>query len=177
MADFTRPRLPSVNNADNTQENLPNEKETAATEDQNTEAVEDRVDPSSLLTSFTEKYPDAASILCEAKDHYQGLKEAQSAGNLISQAGFQGAEGLYDVYFQDKNPNIRAPLREFVVALGIPKFTYEVIAHCRNKYKELTTWDREKDVEQRSDEGNEAKVNDNQVILIIKMQKVLYRDA
>ena len=153
-----------VNKVDNSQENVPNEKETAAPENQNTEAIEDNVDPSSLLTSFTQKYPDATRNLREAKDHYRGLKEAQSTDNLISQAGFQHAKGLYDVYLQDRNPNNRAALTEFAVALGIPKFAYDIIVHCRNNYKELTSWDRKKDVEQRNDEGNEAKVNENQVI-------------
>ena len=167
MAD---PRLPSINKVDKSQENLPNEMETDATEDQNTEAVEDNVDPSSLLTLFTQKYPNATRNLREAKHHYQGLKEAQSTENLISQAGFQYAKGLYDVYLQDRSPNNRAALTEFAVALGIPKFAYEIIVHCRNNYKELTSWDREKDIEQRNDEGSEAKVNENQVIFYYQLK-------
>ncbi|KAL9979634.1 hypothetical protein ACROYT_G017319 [Oculina patagonica] len=147
MAEATRVNSVSINN---NHENLSNEKK-IATEDQNTEA-QDNVDPTSLLTIFSEKYPGFVSTLTAVKDHYEALKEARSNGNLISPTAFELVKGLYHVYIKDKSPKNRSALTEFAVALGIPKFAYEIIVDCRIKYQELTTWDRPKDVEERVNE-------------------------
>ena len=111
MAEYAT-RLNSVN-INNYHENLSEEKE-IATEVQNAEA---NVDPTSLLTSFSEKYPDIAPTLTATKDHYQAFKEARSDGNLISLAALEHVKGLYNVYIQDKSPKNRLALTEFAVAL------------------------------------------------------------
>ena len=133
--------------------------------DRNSEARDFAVNPTSALALFTEKYPEIAQTLRTTKDHYHALKEAQNDGNLISLAAFQHVKGLYDVYIQDKSPKNRRALTEFAVALGIPKFAYEVIVDSRTKYQDLTTWDREKDAEgSKADPGVRA---EEQVILVL----------
>lgn len=143
-------RLNSVN-INSYHENLSEEKE-IATEVQNAEA-QDNVDPTSLLTSFSEKYPDIAPTLTATKDHYQALKEARSDGNLISLAALEHVKGLYNVYIQDKSPKNRLALTEFAVALGIPKLAYEIIVDCTINYQEITTWDRKEDLERTKGKG------------------------
>jgi len=115
--------------------------------DRNSEVRDFPHSPSSALTLFSEKHPEIAPTLRTTKDYYHALKEAQDDGNLISLQAFQHVKGLYNVYVQDKSPKNRSALTEFAVALGIPKFAYEVIVDSRAKYQELTTWDREKDSE------------------------------
>ena len=115
--------------------------------DRNSEARDFPVNPTSALTLFSEKHPEIAPILRSTKDHYQALKEAQNDGNLISLEAIQHVEGLSIDYFRDNSPKNRSALTEFAIALGIPKFAYEVIVDSRAKYQELTTWDREKDTE------------------------------
>lgn len=121
--------------------------------DRNIEARDFPVNPNSLLTLFSEKHSGIAPTLRTTKDHYQALKEAQSDGSLISLAAFEHVKGLYNVYVQDKSPKNRSALTEFAVALGIPKFAYEVIVDSRTKYQELTTWDRE-----RNEEGGKGEL-------------------
>ena len=122
--------------------NNPGEKD-IATEDQKPSVV-----PTSLLTSFSEKYPEITSTLSATNDYCNALKEARHVGKLISPTSLEHVKGLYNVYVQDKSPANRAALTEFAVALGIPKLAHEVV--CRTNYQELTTCDREKLVE---DEG------------------------
>ena len=139
-------RLSSVNNINNA--GLVNEEDIVTKNpDRNSESRDFPVNATSVLTLFTEKYPGIASTLRTTKDHYHALKEAQNDGNQISLAAFQHVKGLYDVYIQDKSPKNRCALTEFAVALGLPKFAYEVIVDSRTKYQDLTTWDREKDAE------------------------------
>ena len=139
-------RLSSVNNINNA--GLVNEEDIVTkTPDRVSEAKDFPVNPTSALTLFTEKHPEIAPTLRTTKDHYHALLEAQNDGNLISLAAFQHVKGLYDAYVQDKSPKNRCALTEFAVALGIPKFAYEVIVDSRTKYQDLTTWDREKDAE------------------------------
>lgn len=115
--------------------------------DRNSEGKDFSVNSTSALALFSEKHPEIAPTLKTTKDHYQALRDAQNDGNLISLAALQHVKGLYDVYIQDKSRKNRCALTEFAVALGIPKFAYEVIVDSRTKYQELTTWDREKDTE------------------------------
>ncbi|KAL9979635.1 hypothetical protein ACROYT_G017320 [Oculina patagonica] len=152
MAEATRVNSVSINN---NHENLSNEKE-IATEDQNTEAHEN-VDPTSLLTLFSGKYPGFVNTLTATKDHYETLKEARSNGNLISPTALGHVNCLDNVYSQDTNPKRRSALREFTVALGVPKLAHEIIVDCRTNYQELTTWDREGDVQQQESEDVKSK--------------------
>ena len=115
--------------------------------DRNSEENDFPVNSTSTLTLFSEKYPEIAPTLRTTTEHYHALKEAQNDGNMISLASFQHVKGLYSGYVQDKTPKNRCALTEFAVALGIPKFAYEIIVASRTKYQELTTWDREKDAE------------------------------
>ena len=154
MADTAR--LTSVNNINDA--GLVNEEDIVTKNpDRNSETRDFPVNATSVLTLFTEKYPEIVPTLRTTKDHYHALKEAQNDGNLISLAAFQHVKGLYDVYIQDKSPKNRRALTEFAVALGIPKFAYEVIVDSRTKYQDLTTWDREKDAEgSKADPGVRA---------------------
>lgn len=154
MADTAR--LSSVNN----DAGLVNEEDfVTKNPDRNSEARDFPLNSTSALTLFTEKHPEMAPTLRTTTDHYHALKEAQNDGNLISLAAFQHVKGLYDVYVQDKSRKNRFALTELAVALGIPNFAYEVIVDSRTKYRDLTTWDREKDAEEgKTDPGVRAEV-------------------
>ena len=161
MADTAR--LSSVNNINDA--GFVNEVDIVTKHpDRNSEARDFPVNPTSVLTLYTEKHPEIAPTLRTTKDHYHALKEAQNDGSLISLAAFQHVKGLYNVYFEDKSPTNRCALTEFAVALGIPKFAYEVIVGSRTKYQELTTWDREKDAD--GSKGELAVRSEEQVCIL-----------
>ena len=112
-----------------------------------------------LLTSFSETYPAIAKILRTTYDDYKVLKDALDNGNLISKTTLDQAQGLVSVY--RKVTQNKSTFREFVVALGIPKLSYDIVVDCRENYPELTTWDRGK-AKENAGEENETEQNNEE---------------
>ena len=106
-------------------------------------AEDKNLDPSSTLALFSEKHPEMSPTFTLITNRCQAIKAAQSDGIFISRTTFTLVQGLHESYIQNKNPNDRFLLSDFVTALGFPEFAYKVIVQCRINYEELTSWDRE----------------------------------
>lgn len=114
----------------------------------------------SLLSSFGEKHPAAASTLKTIYDHYKALEDALNNGNLSSVETLAQVKGLFNVYLKDKTRKNRQALTEFAAALGIPKLAHQIIVDQRSKHQGLTTWDTENDegktIERTEENGTEG---------------------
>lgn len=126
-----------------------------------------------LLTSFSETYPAIAKILRTTYDHYKALKDALDNGNLISKAALDQAQGLVNVY--RKVTQNKSAFREFVVALGIPKLSYDIVVDCRENYPELTTWDRGK-AKEKEGEDEEDKTEQNNIEEGSKSEQIVVKE-
>lgn len=143
-----------------TEENLANSnlvESNNAVKEENLNSVTQDVDfsPSSsdpLLASFSAKYPTIATNLKTTYEDFKGLKDALDNGEVISEATLDHVKGLFAVY--RKTLKSKSGLRQFVVTLGIPKLSYDLIVHCRKNYPALTTWDRGK-AKEKDDEAEE----------------------
>ena len=135
----------------------------ATIEDQNTRGQDVAEDESSvMLTSFIEKNPKLEEALRKIRDHYQGLKDAFTSGNLVTTETHEHIKGLFTVYTDHHKPE-KAVLTDLAVCLGLPKLAYDIIVDRKTNCPELTTWDREIETERKS-EGNETSATtENQV--------------
>ena len=116
-----------------------------------------------LLTSFSEKNPKLEPKLRATRNYYQALKESFNNGDLMTKAAFEQVEGLFDLYAENVK-STKSVLADFAVALGIPKLAYDIIADRRTNCPELTTWDREVEIEKGAEgEVSETGSAENQV--------------
>lgn len=116
-----------------------------------------------LLNSFSEKNPKLEPKLRATRNYYQALKESFNNGALMTKAAFEQVEGLFDLYAGNVK-STKSVLADFAVALGIPKLAYDIIVDRRTDCPELTTWDREEEIEKGA-EGEESETGNakNQV--------------
>ena len=127
-----------------------------------------------LLTSFSETYPAIAKILRTTYDHYKALKDALDNGNLTSKVALDQTQSLVNVH--RKVTQNKSAFREFVVALGIPKLSYDIVVDCRENYPELTTWDRGK-AKEKEGEDEDDKTEQNNVEEGSKSEQIVVKET